>query len=169
VVSVGFSIMLTMPSEKATTVASEIETRGIARDLAELLEPGALIGLIGDLGAGKTSFVRGLASGLGIPAERVRSPTFTLINEYSGGRLPLYHIDLYRLEPTEVDKLALREYLYGDGVCIVEWFERLGETPECLEIEFTFVDADQRDLVARSRGHQYDALLGRWSLAPVPA
>ena len=57
----------------------------------------------------------------------MRSPTFTLVNEYSGGRLPLYHIDLYRMTPSDVDRMALREYLYGDGVCVVEWFERLGE------------------------------------------
>ena len=88
---------------------------------------GELIGLVGELGAGKTCLVRGLAEGLGIAPRKVRSPTFTLVNEYSGGRLPLYHIDLYRLVPSPVDRMALRDYLYGDGVCVVEWFERLGE------------------------------------------
>lgn len=140
----------------------EVHTRALAMSLARCLEGGELIALIGDLGAGKTSFVRGLATGLGIPPERVRSPTFTLVNEYSGGRVPLYHIDLYRLEPTHVDKLSLREYLYGDGVCAVEWFERLGEEPERVSVTLTFVDAEQREIVARSTGGRYDALLARW-------
>lgn len=141
--------------------ANEDDTRVIASRLASELEGGTLLGLLGDLGAGKTAFVRGLAAGLGVPSGRVRSPTFTLVNEYGGGRLPLYHIDLYRLEPTEVDKLALREYLYGDGVCAVEWFERLGDETEALKIHFTFVDADRRRLLADAPGGRYDALLAR--------
>jgi tRNA threonylcarbamoyladenosine biosynthesis protein TsaE len=137
---------------------SEDETRAFGARLAGLLCGGELIGLRGDLGAGKTVFVRGLADGLGIAAHKVRSPTFTLINEYSGGRLPLYHIDLYRLAPSEMDRLALREYLYGDGVCVVEWFERLGEEPPRLEVGFTFVGENERLLVVTAHGARYDAL-----------
>lgn len=137
----------------------EEETREVAAGLAALLGPGDLLGLVGGLGAGKTAFVRGLAAGLGIPSGRVRSPTFTLVNEYGGGRLPLYHIDLYRLDLTEVDKLSLREYLYGDGVCVVEWFERLGPEPSCLVLTFTFVDANQRQIVAEPRGDRYSAIV----------
>lgn len=138
---------------------SEDETRTVGARLAALLGGGELIGLYGDLGAGKTVFVRGLADGLGVDPGKVRSPTFTLINEYSGGRLPLYHIDLYRLAPSETDRLALREYLYGDGVCVVEWFERLGEDPPHVAIHFTFVGESERLLVVTARGARYDAIL----------
>jgi tRNA threonylcarbamoyladenosine biosynthesis protein TsaE len=138
---------------------SEDETRAFGSRLARCLRGGELIGLVGELGSGKTCFVRGLAEGLGIAPQKVRSPTFTLVNEYSGGRLPLYHIDLYRLVPSPVDRMALRDYLYGDGVCVVEWFERLGEVSPHLRIQFTFVGADERALVAQGRGVQYDVLL----------
>ncbi len=138
---------------------SEDDTRAVGVRLARLLHGGELIGLHGDLGAGKTVFVRGLADGLGVGPGKVRSPTFTLINEYSGGRLPLYHIDLYRLSPSETDRLALREYLYGDGACVVEWFERLGDDPPHLGIHFTFVGESERLLVVTAHGPRYDTLL----------
>ena len=118
-----------------------------------------MIGLRGDLGSGKTVFVRGVAEGLGVSPRKVRSPTFTLINEYSGGRLPLYHIDLYRLVPSAIDRLALREYLYGDGACLVEWFERLGEEAPHLDCAFTFVGERRRSIVVTAYGTRYDALL----------
>jgi tRNA threonylcarbamoyladenosine biosynthesis protein TsaE len=138
---------------------SEDETREFGTWLAQHLQGGELIGLVGELGAGKTCLVRGLAEGLGIAPRKVRSPTFTLVNEYSGGRLPLYHIDLYRLVPSPVDRMALRDYLGGHGVCVVEWFERLGEDWPHLRIELTFVGANYRALVAQARGAQYDTLL----------
>src|SRR5215470_9276948 len=127
---------------------SEDETRAVGARLGDALQGGELLGLRGELGVGKTVLVRGLAEGLGIASSKVRSPTFTLINEYSGGRLPLYHIDLYRMTPSDVDRMALREYLYGDGICAVEWFERLGEDAPCLAIDFTFVGENERLLVA---------------------
>jgi tRNA threonylcarbamoyladenosine biosynthesis protein TsaE len=138
---------------------SEDETRVFGARLARYLRGGELIGLVGELGAGKTGLVRGLAEGLGIRPRKVRSPTFTLVNEYSGGRLPLYHIDLYRLVPSAVDRMAVRDYLYGDGVCVVEWFERLGEDWPHLRVELTFVGTDERALVAHAHGAQYDVLL----------
>jgi tRNA threonylcarbamoyladenosine biosynthesis protein TsaE len=138
---------------------SEEETRSFGARLAGRLAGGELIGLRGELGAGKTCLVRGLADGLGVPASKVRSPTFTLINEYSGGRLPLYHIDLYRMVPSDVDRMALREYLYGDGVCVVEWIERLGEAAACLDIALTFVGEHERLLVVTAGDPRYDALL----------
>jgi tRNA threonylcarbamoyladenosine biosynthesis protein TsaE len=141
------------------TTQSEDETRALGARLATHLHGGELIGLSGDLGSGKTVFVRGLAGGLAVPTSKVRSPTFTLINEYSGGRLPLYHIDLYRMRPSDMDRMALREYLYGDGVCVVEWFERLGEDAACLAIDFTFVGENERLLVVSAHGDGYDALL----------
>ncbi|MFQ5667164.1 MAG: tRNA (adenosine(37)-N6)-threonylcarbamoyltransferase complex ATPase subunit type 1 TsaE [Candidatus Binatia bacterium] len=139
--------------------SGEDETRMLGVRLGRRMQGGELIGLRGELGVGKTVFSRGLADGLGIPAGKVHSPTFTLINEYSGGRLPLYHVDLYRLHPSDVDRLALREYLYGRGVCVVEWFEHLGEVPPCLVVDFTFVGANTRLLVVSARGPGYHALV----------
>jgi tRNA threonylcarbamoyladenosine biosynthesis protein TsaE len=138
---------------------SEDETRALGKALAEVLRGRELIGLYGELGAGKTCLVRGLAEGLGIAPHKVRSPTFTLVNEYSGGRLPLYHIDLYRLTPSDVDRLALREYLYGEGVCVVEWMDRLGEHAPHLHVELTFVGANERLLVASGGDARYAELL----------
>ena len=88
---------------------------------------GDVLGLTGDLGAGKTQFVKGFVAGMGANTE-VTSPTFTLIHEYGGGRVPVYHFDFYRLEsPDEVTRLGLDEYLFGDGVCIIEWADRFKE------------------------------------------
>jgi tRNA threonylcarbamoyladenosine biosynthesis protein TsaE len=103
---------------------SEAETQAAGRDLAAALERGTIVLLSGDLGAGKTAFVRGLAAGLGIDPDEVSSPTFTLIQEYRGGRLTLYHVDLYRLQTGEVDDLGLDE-LTEEGVTAIEWPDRL--------------------------------------------
>lgn len=103
---------------------SEAETVDAGRRLAADLEPGAVLLLTGDLGAGKTALVRGLASGLGVDPSEVSSPTFTLIQEYRGGRLTLHHIDLYRLTPREVDDLGLDELVESGGVVAIEWPER---------------------------------------------
>ena len=107
------------------TSTSESETRAIAAALAPTLAPGAVILLSGDLGAGKTAFVRGLAEGLGIDPDEVTSPTFTLVHEYRGGRLPLIHVDLYRLDRAELDEIGLDQDLAATGVTAVEWSERL--------------------------------------------
>ncbi|MFN8625338.1 MAG: tRNA (adenosine(37)-N6)-threonylcarbamoyltransferase complex ATPase subunit type 1 TsaE [Candidatus Binatia bacterium] len=137
---------------------SEEQTHAIGVRLGRRVRRGDLVGLRGELGAGKTCLVRGLAEGLGIPPRKVRSPTFTLVNEYGGGRLPLYHIDLYRLAPSALDRVALRDYLYGDGICVVEWFERLGEDAPHLDITVVFVGPHERVLVAVAAGAHYDAL-----------
>ena len=150
------------PLDTATvrlSTRSEQETYALGVRLARGLVGGDLIGLSGELGAGKTCLVRGLAEGLGIAAHKVRSPTFTLVNEYSGGRLPLYHIDLYRMAASDVDRMALREYLYGDGICVVEWFERLGEDTPHLHVHLTFVGENERLLVATGHGARYASLL----------
>ena len=104
---------------------SEAETRAIAAGLAAGLGSGAVVLLSGDLGAGKTAFVRGLAEGLGIDPGEVTSPTFTLVHEYRGGRLPLVHVDLYRLETAELDEIGMDSELAEAGVVAVEWSERL--------------------------------------------
>ncbi|MCD8050949.1 MAG: tRNA (adenosine(37)-N6)-threonylcarbamoyltransferase complex ATPase subunit type 1 TsaE [Clostridiales bacterium] len=99
------------------------ETEALGAKLAQKLRPGDIIAYTGDLGAGKTAFTRGLALGLGI-TERVTSPTFTIVNEYEGGRLPLFHFDLYRLGSSEeLYDIGWEDYLARDGVCAVEWSE----------------------------------------------
>jgi tRNA threonylcarbamoyladenosine biosynthesis protein TsaE len=108
---------------------SEADTRAIAARLAATLEPGSVVLLTGDLGAGKTAFVRGLAEGLGLRADEVTSPTFTLVHEYRGGRLPLVHVDLYRLESTELDEIGLDPDLAERGVVAIEWAGRLRHPP----------------------------------------
>jgi tRNA threonylcarbamoyladenosine biosynthesis protein TsaE len=107
---------------------SEEETIALARQLSRDLRPGDVVLLSGHLGAGKTAFVRGLAEGLGIDPGEVSSPTFTLVHEYRGGRLTLYHADLYRLERAATDDLGLEEMGVKDGVLAVEWADRLTHT-----------------------------------------
>ena len=109
----------------ATTISgSTDETIALGRTVAATLLRGDVLALCGDLGAGKTHFVKGVAAGLGASAS-VTSPTFTLIHEYPGGRLPLYHFDFYRLEDEdEALKIGLDEYLDGDGACVIEWADK---------------------------------------------
>lgn len=109
---------------------SEAETEALGVRLAETLEPGTVIAFTGDLGAGKTAFTRGLARGLGIK-DRVTSPTFTIVNEYEGGRLPLFHFDMYRLGSSdELFDIGWEDYLARGGVCAVEWSENVSDALE---------------------------------------
>jgi len=106
---------------------SPAETESLGQSWGLSASSGLVIGLSGDLGAGKTQLVKGIARGLGVTS-RVHSPTFTLVNQYTGGRLTLFHLDLYRLEtPTQIVSAGLEEYLQPDGVAVIEWAERLGE------------------------------------------
>jgi tRNA threonylcarbamoyladenosine biosynthesis protein TsaE len=114
----------------AHTTRSEQETAAIAKGLAEELRAGDVLLLSGNLGAGKTAFVRGLAEGLGIPPRDVSSPTFTLVHEYRGGRFTLYHVDLYRLDRAATDDLGLDELGVRDGVLAIEWPDRLTHSLE---------------------------------------
>lgn len=125
---------------------SEAETQAAARAFAARLEPGDVLLIEGPLGAGKTAFVRGLAEGLGIAPDAVSSPTFTLIQEYDGGRLKLYHADLYRLTPVEAADLGLSET--GDaGVLAVEWPDRWTHPPGgCARISIRRVDDVTREI-----------------------
>jgi tRNA threonylcarbamoyladenosine biosynthesis protein TsaE len=136
---------------------------GWGRRLGRLVEGGEIIGLVGELGTGKTCFVRGFAEGVGVGEEAwVRSPTFTLINEYEG-RLPVYHIDLYRVAKREqLDGLNLREYLYSDGVSLIEWFDYLpaDEVDEYLELKIAHGGDNKRELTFVAHGERYDKLLG---------
>jgi tRNA threonylcarbamoyladenosine biosynthesis protein TsaE len=104
---------------------SEEETAALARSLAVDLKAGDVLLISGNLGAGKTAFVRGLAEGLDIEPGEVSSPTFTLVHEYRGGRLTLYHADLYRLDRAATNELGLEEMGVADGVLAVEWPDRL--------------------------------------------
>jgi tRNA threonylcarbamoyladenosine biosynthesis protein TsaE len=129
------------------TTRSEEETQAVARGLAPGLNAGDVLLLSGTLGAGKTAFVRGLAEGLGAAAEDVSSPTFTLVHEYRGGRLALYHVDLYRLDRAATADLGLEELGVADGVLAIEWPERLIHTmPEAVQIVIDVVDEYTRRL-----------------------
>jgi tRNA threonylcarbamoyladenosine biosynthesis protein TsaE len=112
-------------SKHSLITHSEEETADAARTLAGTLKSGDVILLSGNLGAGKTAFVRGLATGLGISPEDVSSPTFTLVHEYRGGRLTLYHADLYRLDRVATEDLGLEEMGVADGILAIEWPDRL--------------------------------------------
>jgi len=129
------------------TTQSETETGEVGRKLASTLEPGAVVLLVGDLGAGKTALVRGLAEGLGVPPEEVSSPTFTLMQEYRGGRVPLIHVDLYRLnDPREIDDLGLEE-LGIESVLAIEWAEKLPRAiAGAVEVRIEHRSGDERQL-----------------------
>lgn len=122
---------------------SEDDTAAVARDLAHSLQPGDVLLLSGNLGAGKTAFVRGLAEGLGVDPAEVSSPTFTLVHEYLGGRLPLYHADLYRLERAATDDLGLEEL--HSGVLAIEWPDRLTHSlPNARQVSIDILEGDER-------------------------
>lgn len=145
------------------TVTSPEATMALGQRLAPNLQPRDVILLDGDLGAGKTTFTKGLALGLGI-TRNVKSPTFTIIREYQGGRLPLYHMDVYRLEEGGGDELGLDEYFNGDGVNVVEWSKFIAdELPEnYLRIVFRRDDAageNQRTLRFEPQGAHFEKLV----------
>ena len=119
-----------MQTRTVITTISPAETESLGETWGRSAQRGLVIALSGDLGAGKTALVRGLARGLGY-AGRVHSPTFTLVNVYEGGRLPLFHLDLYRLEtPEQIHSAGVDEYLQPDGVAVIEWAERMtGQHP----------------------------------------
>src|SRR3954447_22948181 len=134
------------------TTTSEAETAAAGREFAAQLTPGAIVLLSGELGAGKTAFVRGMAEGLGITPEEVSSPTFTLIQEYRGGRLPLYHVDLYRLKAIEVDDLGLDELTLEGGVTAIEWPDRLPRPlPGSAAVRIEQGDGDRRTITISSQ------------------
>jgi len=129
------------------TTHSEAETSAVGSDLAGSLTAGSVVLLTGDLGAGKTAFVRGLAAGLGIDPEAVSSPTFTLIQEYRGGRLPLHHVDLYRVRSIEVDDLGLDELTLEGGVTAIEWPDRLPRAfASAVHVRIEHGDGDTRTI-----------------------
>ncbi|MMZ53225.1 tRNA threonylcarbamoyladenosine biosynthesis protein TsaE [Aneurinibacillus migulanus] len=131
------------------------ETQELAESVGRLVEPGDVFTLTGDLGAGKTTFTQGLARGMDISGV-VNSPTFTIIKEYMG-RLPLYHMDVYRMED-ELEDLGFDEYFYGDGVTVVEWPQMIAEQlpAERCEIAITRGEGDERTLIFTAYGRRYE-------------
>lgn len=128
--------------------SSPAETIKIAKEFAKTVKPGDVICLEGNLGAGKTHFVRGFVQGVGLPGDVVSSPTFTIINEYEG-ELPIYHFDCYRLEHVEEAlEIGAEEYLYGDGVCIVEWPDRIRDLlpPSSKHVTFSITGKNKREI-----------------------
>ena len=135
---------------------SPTETEAAGADLARTLGPGAVIAFTGDLGAGKTAFTRGLARGLGVE-ERITSPTFTIVNEYDGGRLPLFHFDMYRLASAEeLFDIGWEDYLARGGVCAVEWSENIQEALEegTIRVDIRRGDHDDQRIITITGGVQ---------------
>lgn len=130
---------------------SEAATEAAGERLGASLAAGDVVLLYGDLGAGKTAFVRGLARGLGADPADVSSPTFTIVQEYAG-RLTLYHVDLYRLEEREVDDLGLEELVLGEGVVAIEWAERWrGRPDDVIEVRLEHAGEDERSVSITDR------------------
>lgn len=150
---------------KPLRARNEEETKTVAADLAKWLEPGDVILLEGNLGAGKTTFTKGLAEGLGIKRV-IKSPTYTIIREYLDGRLPLYHMDVYRLEETGGMDLGLEEYFEGDGVSIIEWATFIPEDlpQEYLQIKLMPVGEElmERELTFYPIGKRYEELMQKF-------
>jgi tRNA threonylcarbamoyladenosine biosynthesis protein TsaE len=141
------------PSGLCLPLPNPEATQALGQQLGKTLAAGSVLLLHGDLGAGKTTFVQGLGIGLGI-ADLVDSPTFTLVNEYLGGRVPLYHFDLYRLSPPEVATLALETYWEGveiePGIVAIEWAERLPYLPpQYLALQFSQPQDSDRGVQVR--------------------
>lgn len=142
-----------MTSSQTRVTYSEEETAIFAGELASELKAGDVLLLSGTLGAGKTAFVRGLAAGLGIDPEEVSSPTFTLVHEYRGGRLTLYHADLYRLEKAATDELGLEEMGVARSVLAIEWPDRLTHAlPGARDVTIDIVDEGTRRITVGRAG-----------------
>lgn len=158
---------MTAVRDVTLTTKSADETVALGRFLGSKAKAGWVIGLSGDLGAGKTTFTRGLAEGAGADPAGVTSPTFTFLHVYAG-RIPVYHLDLYRLiSEAQARDLGVDEYVGGDGVAVVEWFENVPALlpPSRIEARLTVVAADERKIAFRGVGPEWDGLLGeleRW-------
>jgi tRNA threonylcarbamoyladenosine biosynthesis protein TsaE len=140
---VGGGRMVTTDSEAATAAAGEA--------LGRTLRSGDVVLLYGDLGAGKTAFVRGMALGVGANPDEVSSPTFTIVQEYAGPSATLYHVDLYRLEGAEIDDLGLEDLVAGDGIVAIEWAERWkGRPDDAIEVTLEDIGDERRRIVFKT-------------------
>jgi tRNA threonylcarbamoyladenosine biosynthesis protein TsaE len=153
-----------MDKRHSFDVSDPTGTGVFGRRLAGVLFPGAVVALVGPLGAGKTQLVRAIAEGLGITDGRVvSSPTFVLIQEYDA-RLPIYHFDAYRLKnPAEFANLGVEEYFAGDGVCLIEWADRVEKylPPEYLRVELTITGPTSRHFEVAGIGPGYEAIVAQ--------
>ena len=134
------------------------QTQEIASALAKCLKPGDVVALIGNLGSGKTAFVKGLVRGLGISKSKVLSPTFVLMRQYPG-RITVNHFDLYRLKDIQqLREIGYEEYFYSYGITVIEWADRIKEAlpEEYLEIGFDFLDKNSRRIKFRAYGKRYE-------------
>jgi len=141
--------------------SSTEQTEEVGRILGTMLEPGDLVCLVGDLGAGKTHFSFGVALGLEVRDQYITSPTFTFVNEYEG-RIPFYHIDLYRLnDPSELESIGFEEYIDSDGATVIEWAERAeDELPEeKLNVYISDVSENSREIGFFAEGERYEKLV----------
>jgi tRNA threonylcarbamoyladenosine biosynthesis protein TsaE len=130
--------------------ANEEETSAAGEALGRDLKPGDVVLLFGDLGAGKTAFVRGMARGVGADPDDVSSPTFTIVQEYAGRSATLYHVDLYRLESAEIDDLGLDDLVSSDGIVAIEWAERWkGRPDDVTEVRLEHRGEDRRAIDIR--------------------
>src|SRR4051812_11983207 len=146
------------------TSNNERDTERLGAALASELQPGTVVALIGPLGAGKTRLVQAVATGLGVPPGRVTSPTFVLVNEYSGGRIPVYHFDTYRLkDDDEFLNLGPEEYFDSAGLTFVEWADRVASLlpPDHLEITIEPTSETERRFQLRGTSAQFEALIDR--------
>lgn len=132
----------------------EEETESLGKRLGQIIKPGTVIAYTGDLGAGKTAFTRGLAEGLGV-TQRVTSPTFTIVNEYEGGRMPLFHFDMYRLGSSdELFDIGWEDYLARGGVCAVEWSENVDDAldEDTIRVDIRRGENDSQRLISITNG-----------------
>ena len=161
----GFGTRLNQSSlakEQLITSNSAEKTEQFGHNLAQQLKPGDVLAFFGDLGSGKTTLIKGICEGLEVEAD-ITSPTFTLIHEYSG-RLPVYHFDFYRIANShEVWELGCDEYFYGDGVCLIEWADRVADVlpDDHLRIEIAITGPSEREFQITATGPKSERLLSR--------
>lgn len=154
--------------ERAISSGSPEETRALGEALGRALQPGDFVGLVGDLGAGKTHFVRGVADGVGVDRSQVASPTFAIVYPYEGGRVPLFHADLYRLaDYDELYATGFLDLIGGDGALLVEWIDKVPQAapPELLILRFELDLAhgiDARRITALAYGARYAERIRAW-------
>jgi len=144
---------------KIVTNSTE-ETIKLGKRLGKYLRPGDVLGLIGDLGSGKTTLTQGIAQGLAVEEDAVSSPSFVLIKEYKG-KIPLYHFDLYRLDKIQdIGCLGVQEYLFDDGVCAIEWAEKMKVLlPDYLEVNLAVRGENKREIKFIAHSKRYQAVL----------